>query len=233
VISVIIPTYNHASSLGETIESVLRQEGVELELIVVNDGSTDQTRELLNAYQEHPNITIIHQENAGRNPARNRGFREAIGDQLIFLDADANLDTDALFKLSQALRGSGASFAYGDFKYGFAHFKTGPFSVDRLHKMNYVHIAALIRRSDFPGLDEAIKRFQDWDLWLTIVERGGYGVYVPGETMRFSTQERGISSWMPKSWYHAPWKWLPWIRSRARAYQAAKRIIQKKHSLTS
>jgi len=231
VISVIIPTYNHASSLGETIESVLKQEGIAFELIVVNDGSTDETSELLAAYEDRPNITVIHQKNKGRNPARNRGFLEAKGDQLIFLDADADLDPDTLVRLSHALIASDAAFSYGDFRYGFKHFITGPFDADRLRKMNFVHVSALIKRSNFPGFDDAILRFQDWDLWLTITEQGGHGLYVPGESMRFSTQEKGISSWMPKAWYHAPWKWLPWIRSRVQAYEAARRIIQAKHHL--
>lgn len=229
MISVIIPTYNHASSLAHTIESVLAQQDVDLELIVVNDGSTDNTRELLQPYEDR--ITVIHQENKGRNPARNRGFEVAKGDQLIFLDADADLEPDALARLSAALNDTDAAFAYGDFKYGFKHFATGPFDVDRLKTTNYIHTSALIDRSAFPGFDNTIKRFQDWDLWLTITSAGGTGVYVPGELMRFSTQEKGISSWLPKSWYNAPWKWLPGVAPRVRAYEEAKRIIQEKHDL--
>lgn len=229
MISVIIPTYNHASSLAHTIDSVLAQKDVELEIIVVNDGSTDNTRDLLATYGNR--ITVIHQENKGRNAARNRGYQEAKGGQLIFLDADADLEPDAFSKLSQALHDSDAAFAYGDFKYGFKHFATGAFDLERLRVTNYVHTSALIDRTAFPGFDESIKRFQDWDLWLTITSAGGKGVYVPGELMRFSTQEQGISSWLPKSWYNAPWKWLPWIAPRVKAYEEAKAVIKQKHDL--
>lgn len=232
MISVIIPTYNHASSLRQTIESVLAQDGVELELIVIDDGSTGhETGMILNDYRDLPNVTAYRQENAGRNPARNKGFEFAKGDYLLFLDADADLDRDALSKLKHALDTSDASFAYGDFRYGFKKFNTGTFDAERLRKQNYIHTSALIRRSAFPRFDEQIKRFQDWDLWLTIVNQGGKGVYVPGELMRFSTQEKGISSWLPKAWYHAPWKWLPWIAPRVRAYEEAKQVIRRKHRL--
>lgn len=232
MISVIIPTYNHRRTLLQTIDSVLAQTDVVVEIIVVDDGSTDQTQAVLEPYRAQKNITIIHQENAGRNAARNRGYAASTGEFLLFLDADAQLKPQALHALQQALRTTDAAFAYADFRYGVARFRTGPFSVDRLRVSNYIHTSALVRRTQFPGFDPAIARFQDWDLWLTICAQGGYGIHVPGELMRFSTAVKGVSTWMPKSWYHAPWKWLPWIAPRVRAYQAARAIIQKKHDLS-
>lgn len=232
MISIIIPTYNHASSLATTIESVLSQKDVDLEVIVVNDGSTDNTRALLEGYVNNPRVQVIHQENQGRNPARNRGFEASSGEYLLFLDADANIEPGALKKLQTALDTTDAAFAYGDFTYGFKRFTAGPFNATNLRKQNTIHTSALIRRRDFPGFDNEVKRFQDWDLWLTILEQGGEGVYIPEELMQFSTQERGISTWLPKAWYHAPWKWLPWIRPRVEAYEEAKRYIQSKHNLS-
>src|SRR5215211_6714991 len=71
-ISVVIPTYNRADVLGPAVESVLAQNWPELEVIVVDDGSTDRTRELLAGYGNH--VRVIRQENAGESSARNAGI---------------------------------------------------------------------------------------------------------------------------------------------------------------
>ncbi|WP_201352030.1 glycosyltransferase family 2 protein [Hydrogenimonas urashimensis] len=84
-VSVIIPTYNRRRYLDEAIESVLAQRYEPLELIVVDDGSTDGTQEIVARY---PFIRYIYQENAGQAAARNRGIREATGEFLAFLDSD-------------------------------------------------------------------------------------------------------------------------------------------------
>ncbi|HJN84757.1 MAG TPA: glycosyltransferase family A protein, partial [Patescibacteria group bacterium] len=129
MISVIIPSYNHASSVGKAIDSALSSINVDIEVIVINDGSSDDTKDALRQYEELDRVKVIHQENRGSNPTRNRGFKESSGDYVIFLDADAILVPDALEKLENALIGSGASFAYSDFRFGWKLFKTGTFDI--------------------------------------------------------------------------------------------------------
>ncbi|MFC1826131.1 glycosyltransferase family 2 protein [Thermodesulfobacteriota bacterium] len=85
-VSVIIPTYNRALMLKEAIDSVLAQDFQDFELIVVDDGSTDQTSEILNAYRE--DITVLHQHNQGVSSARNAGVTAASGSLVAFLDSD-------------------------------------------------------------------------------------------------------------------------------------------------
>lgn len=85
LISVIIPVYNGECFLGEAIESVLAQTYRPLELIVVDDGSTDRTSEIARSY---PQITYIRQPNGGAASARNRGIQAARGEYLAFLDSD-------------------------------------------------------------------------------------------------------------------------------------------------
>ncbi len=232
MISVIIPAYNHASALSGCLDSVLAQRGVDIEVIVVDDGSTDGTAALLDRYRSDTRVTMIHQENHGSNPARNRGFEASKGDRVIFLDADAVLTPDTLPALSRALdHHPKVAYAFCDFRFGWKRFKTGPFDPERLKQRNTIHTAALIRREAFPGFDESIQRFQDWDVWLTMLAKGQTGVHVPGICMTMRVARKGISSWMPRLWYRAPWRWLPGIRNRVKRYERARDIIWKKHGL--
>ncbi len=86
LVSVIIPTYNRGWVVKEAIDSVLDQEFSDFELIVVDDGSSDNTREILGGYGDR--ITVLRQPNRGVSAARNRGINEAAGQLIAFLDSD-------------------------------------------------------------------------------------------------------------------------------------------------
>src|SRR3989338_533004 len=89
-ISVIIPTYNYGSHISEAIESVLAQSYRNFEAIIVDDGSTDKTAEVVKRFRrQYPNeIQYLYQENAGSGAARNNGIRRSRGEYIAFLDAD-------------------------------------------------------------------------------------------------------------------------------------------------
>ncbi|MBX3300747.1 MAG: glycosyltransferase family 2 protein [Nitrospira sp.] len=93
-ISVVIPTYNRGRFIAKAIESVLRQSVMDLEVIVVDDGSTDETRTVLEEYSGR--IRYIYQENAGVSSARNAGIRLAQGEWVAFLDSDDEWTKDYL-----------------------------------------------------------------------------------------------------------------------------------------
>ncbi len=86
LVSVIVPTYNRAQLLPKAIDSILGQTYSKIELIIVDDGSTDGTEQILQNYGER--IRVLRQENAGPAIARNRGIRAAKGDIVAFLDSD-------------------------------------------------------------------------------------------------------------------------------------------------
>jgi glycosyltransferase involved in cell wall biosynthesis len=89
LVSVIIPTYNRAYCLGATVDSALAQTHCEVEVLVVDDGSSDQTREfVLDQYRHEPRVRYLYQENTGVSGARNHGLRAAQGDFIAFLDSD-------------------------------------------------------------------------------------------------------------------------------------------------
>ena len=86
LVSVVIPTYNRAAKVVEAVRSVLGQEQVDIEVIVIDDGSTDHTRQLIEPFLDR--IRYVHKENGGVSSARNRGIREATGKWVAFLDSD-------------------------------------------------------------------------------------------------------------------------------------------------
>lgn len=88
LLSVIIPAYNVEDTLTRCVESVLRQELDNMEVILVDDGSTDGTAKLCDEYGKDPRITVVHQENAGLSEARNTGIRLSKGGLITFVDSD-------------------------------------------------------------------------------------------------------------------------------------------------
>ena len=95
-VSVVIPNYNYAKYVGAAINSVLAQSYSNLEIIVVNNGSTDHSIEVLDAFGDK--IVLISQENLGQSGARNSGLRKASGDFIAFLDADDTWHPEKLEK---------------------------------------------------------------------------------------------------------------------------------------
>jgi len=106
--SIVIPTYNYAHYIGRAIESVLAQPGDDFEIVVVDDGSTDQTAMYLTGYQERlaHRFKYIYQQNRGLGAARNQGVRVAAGQYLLFLDADDALIKNIMTRLRESVRAS-------------------------------------------------------------------------------------------------------------------------------
>ncbi len=232
LISVIIPVYNHAEHLQEVLNALFRQSYGQFEVIIVDDGSERYLRK--EDFQVAPNfrITWLRQDNKGAPAARNFGFNNSHGDYLLFLDADVIASVDMLEKLYIALeKNPQASYAYCDHYMGFKRIPSRNFDADALKKNNYIPTMSLIRRSDFPCFDESLRRFQDWDLWLTMLEHGNRGVYVSGFLWRAYPHHVGMSTWLPSRAYTFPFKYLPWFFGKVRAYEKAKRIVMAKHHL--
>lgn len=108
LISVIVPAYNYAHLLPRALDSVLAQWAEDIELLVINDGSRDNTAEVLAAYQveqqaHHPQLRVVHQANAGAAAARNHGIRLARGRYALLLDADDELLPKALDTLREVV----------------------------------------------------------------------------------------------------------------------------------
>jgi glycosyltransferase involved in cell wall biosynthesis len=103
--SIIIPAYNYAHSVERAALSVCEQSYQSREILIINDGSTDATGEVIDAFAvaHTGQVRVLHQNNAGLAAVRNRGINESANDWLIFLDADDELCPDALAVLAQAI----------------------------------------------------------------------------------------------------------------------------------
>jgi hypothetical protein len=109
--------------------------------------------------------------------------------------------------------------------------RAGHFDEDKLRQNNFIMTTSLMRRHDFPYFDESLKRFQDWDLWLTMSESGKVATYLPEFLFFIIPHKNGISSWLPKIAYKKPWSMLPFFKKRVMAYEEARKIIMQKHGL--
>ena len=113
--SVIIPVYNGEKFIDNAINSVISQTYSDFELIIINDGSKDNTATVLEKYAFNPKITIINQENGGVSKARNNGISHAAGSHIVFLDADDIWETHHLETMAKLIEKYPSAGLYGTF----------------------------------------------------------------------------------------------------------------------
>lgn len=184
LVSIVMPCFNAASHLGRSIGSVLAQDMPDWQLVIVDDGSTDDSWRLLEEWAARdPRIQVMRQPNAGAAAARNRGLEAATGHFTAFLDADDNWEPDFLGLMSAALHSQPeAGIAYcGWQNIGLGGGRDAPFVPPDYEDGNKtdallggcrwpIHAAmtrsALIR--DAGKFDPALSSCMDYDLWLRI-----------------------------------------------------------------
>jgi glycosyltransferase involved in cell wall biosynthesis len=185
-VSVVVPTYNRANYIGQAIASALGQSYRDLEVIVVDDGSTDSTESVLKSFSD-PRLVFIRQENAGRSRARNVAINAARGEYITFLDSDdyylpskvdlqvSFLDANPIFgmaytsaacidddgrSLNYTYRASSSGWVYPAIAFFIPHTITLP--------------TVMVRREVLSAIgpfDEAMERFEDTDMWRRISKR--------------------------------------------------------------
>ena len=178
MVSIVTPACNQAIFLRDTIESVLSQDYKNIEYIVIDDGSTDETLEILETYGQR--FSWFTQENCGQTPTINRGWSLAKGEILAWLNSDDTLLPSAVSKAVAFLKTHpDVSIVYGDTLFTDANgkplYRSPPqrgFSYDRFVLECHNPIpqpSAFVRRrviEDVEKLDPYYKYFMDWDFWL-------------------------------------------------------------------
>jgi glycosyltransferase involved in cell wall biosynthesis len=187
-VAVVIPCFNHGEFLPEAVASVPNLADCDIELIVVDDGSTDErTRQEMKKLAAE-GIKVVQQENKGLAAARNAGIRASRGEYILPLDADDRLRSGWIehgIRILESNRQVGV--VYGDAEcFGTRHgrWSVGPFDQNRLLLGNYIHASALYRRAVWEqncGYDGTmpVQGFEDWDFWLGALEHGWQFAYVP------------------------------------------------------
>jgi glycosyltransferase involved in cell wall biosynthesis len=195
LVSVVIPCYNYGRFLNEAIASVRAQTLRDIEIIVVDDGSTDDvTPGVLDALEipDHPHghppdLTIIRQENQGAPAARNTGIRAARGLYVCCLDADDTMEPTYLEKCVLLMEANaGVSLAYSWLRVTGAEervWRSESLDLDRLRYYNHVSISAVFRREiglEDGGFCAAMREgYEDWEFWLRVGARGYRGEVIP------------------------------------------------------
>lgn len=190
-VSVIIPVYNSEKTVGEALDSAAAQTYADYEIIVVNDGSTDQSEGVVKKYMHPPlNVIYVEQMNKGAAAARNTGMRMAQGELIAFLDADDLWDKDRLTVAVQAIAANPqAGLVFSDMRHmldgtlmhaSYLHergyrYLSGGEVYDNLLKENFIFTPTVTLRrdllKDIGCFDETLPIAEDYDLWLRIARK--------------------------------------------------------------
>jgi glycosyltransferase involved in cell wall biosynthesis len=189
LVTVVIPVYNGEKYLEETILSALDSSHKPLEIIVVNDGSTDSSLAIASKLAEsHSEIKVISQVNAGVSAALNTGCKAASGTYLFPLGGDDLISENYLAEAAKVLDEQKSvkvvyceAEKFGDF--GRKYWKLKPFSRNLLARDNMIFACSLFRKTDWTAVDgfsEDMKMGrEDWEFWIKILKNGGDVVKLP------------------------------------------------------
>lgn len=182
LVSIIIPTFNNQSTIANTLSSVYEQTYSDIEVIIVDDGSTDDSRNVIPEYiQDKPFSRLISQINKGPSAARNLGFESSNGEYLVFLDADdiiAPTYIEECVRKFQATPSLGIVFSQThliDDQVGV--FQLADYSPTTIMQQNCFPISAMIKAAIFREIglfDTNIRYGEDWEMWIRYTQKNDY-----------------------------------------------------------
>jgi glycosyltransferase involved in cell wall biosynthesis len=222
-VSVLMPCYNVAKYVDTAIESLRGQTYEEIEIIAVDDGSTDDTAEHLERQAAADSrVHVFHRANGGPSAARNSGIRHVTGEFVCFLDGDDIYLPDKIARQVEFLREHAqVDLVYSDFYWGDADLAPVeltaprvPYSdmVEAMAMRNWLGVhATLFRRTMMDAVgefDESFRMAEDWDYWIRCARVGAFG-YLPGAMTIYRTH--------PGQAHH----------NLDRMFEAGKRVLRK------
>jgi len=201
-VSVVVTLYNYADVVVATLESLLASSDIGFEIVIVEDRSTDASRDVVRAFMDaHPDVPMLlvaKEVNEGLAAARNTGFEHARAPLVMVVDADNFVTRRCLRTLADALcADSAADAAYGILEEfgGESGLRSAlAWDPEQLCRANYIDAQAMIRREAWERLggyrddDDHVFGWEDWDLWLRIAASGGHAAFVPEILGRYRVQ---------------------------------------------
>jgi glycosyltransferase involved in cell wall biosynthesis len=197
LVSVIIPCYNYGKFLTDSLESILNQSWRRLEIIIIDDGSTDaDTKKLLEKISTttYPvPVKVIRQQNMGIVSARNNAISKAVGKYIVALDADDKLEASYIEKCVWVLETNPQiGVVYPDLRMFDKKndiYRFGEFGIKQLREWNQVATTAMFRKeawSETDGYKQIMKKgHEDWEFWLSIAEKGWEGKHIKEPLMLY------------------------------------------------
>ena len=188
MVSIIMPSYNQGDYLGEALDSVLAQTYSDWECIIIDDGSTDNTKDIAELYcNKDKRVKYLYQENQGVVVARNNAISKCSGELILPLDGDDRIGASYLEKAVKILKSNpNIKVVYCDAEFfggktGF--WKLPKFSIEMQLCWNCIFCTALFRKKDYEnagGYNINMKEgLEDWDFWLSMFENGGEAYKIP------------------------------------------------------
>lgn len=192
-VSIILPAYNCVKYLPDSVSSVLSQDFMDFELLIIDDGSTDGTGEFIRKNFSDQRVIYIRQEHSGLPAARNNGLEHARGEFIAFLDADDILLPQKLkFQVEALEKNNSIDAVYTTEKYffeddkdrlvGSPHTKLSGDLFFFLKRSNFIHVSTvMLRRASLGGIefDAALRSHEDWDFFLRFSAKGARFRYLP------------------------------------------------------
>ena len=202
LLSVVIPYYNLGATLPETIGSIKQSEYKNYEIVIVNDGSTDQASlDVLKSYENDPQIRIINIKNKGLANARNVGAEAARGEFVAFIDADDKIDKTFYRRAIDILHQyDNVSYVYSWVQYfegSEAVWPTFNVHIPYLLCANMLAAYSVIRKNDFLnfGKNRIMMEYgmEDYDGWVSLAEHGYLGVSIPEKLNLYRVRKDSMS----------------------------------------
>ena len=180
LVTVYITNYNYENFIRQSIDSVLNQKFIDYEVIIIDDGSTDKSRGIIETYRRHPKITIVYQENRGLNVSNNIAIKLSRGKYIVRLDADDYLNENALLVLSEKLT-SDKSIALVFSDYYLVDASGSIIAEEKRHDFRNVTIydqpahgaCTMIRKEilkEIGGYSEEFSMQDGYEIWIKIIK---------------------------------------------------------------
>ena len=183
VVSIVVPCYNLGNFIDDAVDSIKQQSYKNIEIIIVDDGSTDeQTLRKIEEYKRDPDIHVIQQSNQGLSTTRNNGIASAKGEYIVCLDSDDRLDKNFIEKSVNKFNENNTNNIgivttwLKEFGLRNNIWKTSDYDVVKLLETNVLHAASMFKKVAWKNTGgykkEMIGGYEDWEFWLSIVESG-------------------------------------------------------------